>query len=84
MGPALCQYYKDNPAWRGLLGAPEAGAERVKTNTPCLLHIPLVLFDLIREKGRPLIPQEVLAIVLAYLDSIKDDAVIDVWQLVAK
>jgi hypothetical protein len=76
-GPALCKYYKNDPARRGLLWAPEAGSEWVKTTPPCLLYIPLVLFNLIREKGRPLMPHEVLAIVMKYLDSTKDDAVID-------
>jgi hypothetical protein len=50
-GPALIQYYKDEPTWHGSLWTPEAGAERVETTTPCLLHILLVLFNLIREKG---------------------------------
>ncbi len=83
-GPALCQYYKDNPALHGSLWAPEVGSEWVKTTDSCFLYIPLVLFNLIREKGQPLMPHEVLAIVMEYLDSTKDNAVIDAWQLVAK
>jgi hypothetical protein len=80
----LCQYYKDDPARRGLLWAPEAKSERVEATAPLLLHTLLVLFNLIREKGQPLMPHEVLAMVMEYLDSTKDDAVIDAWQLVAK
>jgi hypothetical protein len=63
---------------------PEAGAEQVETTAPRLLHIPLVLFNLIRDKGCPLMPHEVLMIVMEHLDSAKEDAVIDAWQLVPK
>jgi hypothetical protein len=81
---ALCQYYQDDPIWRGSLWAQEAGAERVETTAPCLLYIPLVLFELIREKGRPLMPHKVLALVLAHLEPNKNDAITDAWQLVAR
>ncbi len=83
-GPAIIKYYKDDPTRRGLLWTPETGTERVETTAPRLLYIPLVLFNLIREKGQPLMPHEVLTIVMAYIDSAKDNAVIDAWQLVAK
>jgi hypothetical protein len=83
-GPALIKYYKDDPTRRRSLWTPEAGAERVETTAPRLLHIPLVLFNLIREKGQPLMLHEVLTIVMEYIDSANDDALIDAWQLVTK
>ncbi len=53
------------------------GAEWVETTAPHLLHIPLVLFNLIREKGQPSMLHEVLTTVMEYIDSAEDNPVID-------
>jgi len=52
---------------------PDAKCKRVETNVPCLLHIPLVLFEAIREKGGPLMPHEVLTIVLKLVEKSAPD-----------
>ena len=43
--------------------------DRVETTVPRLLHIPLVLFEAIREKGGPLMPHDILAIVLKLIET---------------
>ena len=73
---------------RGSLRTPEIECDRVETTIPCLLHIPLVLFEAIREKGGPLMPHEILAIMLKLVENSSRDqdqdqaAVAEAWKLV--
>ncbi len=82
-GLALITYYKGEPSNRGTLWTPPVGSEETEATVPRLLHIPLVLFDKIRMGGRPLVPHEVLSIILEYVESIADKApeVGQAWQL---
>ncbi len=59
------------------------GATTEKTNVPRLLLIPLVLFEKIRAEGRPLMPHEVLKLVMAHLKSMNNDVVVAAWSLIA-
>ena len=84
-GPDLIEHYATDASRRGTLWTPDAECERVETNVPRLLHIPLVLFEAIREKGGPLMPHEVLTIVLKLVENSTPDqgqAVAEAWQLI--
>jgi hypothetical protein len=53
----------------------------------CLLHIPLVLFELMRKEGCPLMPHEVLALVLKHIKNLpteQEEATANAWQLVVR
>ena len=58
----------------------------METTVPHLLHIPLVLFEAIREKGGPLIPHEILVIVLKLVENSSRDqdqaAAAEAWKLI--
>jgi hypothetical protein len=52
-----------------------------------LLHIPVLLFELIRNEGRPLMPHEILQLVLTYLESSQEGQTQQTntaWELVVK
>jgi hypothetical protein len=68
-----------------MLWTPAADCEKAKGHVPRLLHIPLVLFMLIRKEARPLIPHEFLAIMMKHLKetgAIEDQG--KAWDLVSK
>ena len=85
-GAGFTQVLRDGPILAWFLVDPVTGCKRVETNVACLLHIPLVLFEGIQKGGRPLMPHNVLAIVLKHIENGPTDqaqAVADAWQLVA-
>ena len=67
-GPAMIAFYDEDVAWRGVLWMPASKCKRAEGHVPRLLHIPLVLFMLIRRESRPLMPHEVLAILMKHLE----------------
>jgi hypothetical protein len=86
-GPDLLDHYATDASRRGSLWIPEIDCNRVETTIPRLLHIPLVLFVVIlREKGGPLMPHEILAIVLKLVENSSRDqdqaAAAEAWKLV--
>ena len=52
------------------------GGKKEETNVPRLLLIPLVLFEKIRAEGRPLMPHEVLKLMMVHLEQVNDDVVL--------
>jgi hypothetical protein len=86
-GPSLLDYYEEDPTWRGTLWTPAADCMVADANVPRLLHILLVLFERIRKEGRPLMPHEILAIVLQHIEKCSPDqvqAIAQAWQLVVQ
>jgi hypothetical protein len=84
-GPSLLEHYNTDPSRCGSLWTPAADCQKGEGNVLRLLHIPLVLFELIRNKGRPLMPHEVLALILEYLKNGPGDqaqAMENPWQLI--
>ena len=85
-GPDLLDHFATDASWRGSLWTPEIECDRVETTVPHLLHIPLVLFEAIREKGGPLIPHEILVIVLKLVENSSRDqdqaAAAEAWKLI--
>jgi hypothetical protein len=68
-GPDLLDHYTTDASWCRSLWIPETECDRVETTVPRLLHIPLVLFEAIREKGGPLMPHDILVIVLKLIEN---------------
>jgi hypothetical protein len=66
-GPAIIAFYEEDVSRQGALWTPAAKCERAKGHVPRLLHIPLVLFTFIQRESRPLMPHEVLAIMMKHL-----------------
>jgi hypothetical protein len=66
-GPDLLDHYATDALRRGSLWTPDIECNRVETTVPHLLHIPLVLFETIRKKGGPLMPHDILAILVLKL-----------------
>jgi hypothetical protein len=66
-GPLLIAHYEAGPSRRGSLWTPDAECATGEGHVPRLLHIPLALFELICKQGCPLMPHEVLALVLEYI-----------------
>ena len=84
-GPAMIAYYEEDAMWQGALWTPAAECEKAKGHVPCLLHIPLLLFTLIRKEACLLMPHKVLVIMMKQLKETK--ATNDqgkAWDLVAK
>ncbi len=73
---ALATHYDKDPTCRGKLWTPEqadsAGWTAVKA--PLLLTIPLVLFQAIREEGKPLMPHEIHGLAMTIINSSADIA----------
>ncbi len=67
-GPLLIAYYDKDGSRRGTLWTPGEGCTMGEGNVPRLLHIPLLLFKLIRNEGRPLMPHEILKLVLSHVE----------------
>ncbi len=67
-GPAIIAFYEEDVLRRGVLWTPAAECERAKGHVLRLLHIPLVLFKFIQRELRPLMPHEVLAIMMKHLE----------------
>jgi hypothetical protein len=65
-GPALIKYYKEDASHQGFLWKPEADVDNDEAHAPHLLALPLVLVDLIRKEGRPLMPRKVLELVITH------------------
>ncbi len=73
-GPDLLDHYVTDALRRGSLCILDIKCDWVETTIPRLLHIPLVLFEAIREKGDPLMPHyEILAIVLKRVENSSRD-----------
>jgi hypothetical protein len=83
--PDLLDHYAADASWRGSLWTPEIEGDRLETTVPRLPHIPLVLFEAIREKRGPLMPHEILAIVLNIVKNSSGDqdqaAAAEAWKL---
>jgi hypothetical protein len=67
-GPAMIAFYEEDGTWRGALWTPAARFKRAEGHVPQLLHIPLVLFTLMRRELHPLMPHEVLAMIMKHLE----------------
>ncbi len=51
---------------------------------PWLLLIPMILFKSTRAEVCPLMPHEVLKLVMAHLESMNNNVMVDAWSLIAK
>ncbi len=83
-GPAIIAHYEGNQLNRGTLWTPPVGTDETEMTVPRLLHIPLVVFDKIRRAGRPLMPHEVLSMIMEHVEPLTDTAAEEVgqaWQL---
>jgi hypothetical protein len=67
-GPAMIVFYEEDVLRQGALWMPVAECERTEGHVPQLSHIPLVLFMLIWRESRPLLPHEVLAMMMKHLE----------------
>jgi hypothetical protein len=86
-GPSLLGYYKDDPSWCSSLWTPAADCKKAETILLRLLHIPLVLFELIRKEGCPLMPHKILTLILKHVKNVHTDqeqATVNTWQLVMR
>jgi hypothetical protein len=86
-GDSLLDYYERDPTWHGALWTPAADCMTAETNVPRFLYIPLVLFEMIQKEGRPLMPHDILALVLCYAENSPPEqaqGVANTWQLVAQ
>jgi hypothetical protein len=84
MGPDLLEYYQEDASHQGELWSPGEGATKKETNVPRLLSTPLVLFKQIWAEGCPLMPHEVLKLLMAHLESMNNNVVVVEWSLIAK
>jgi hypothetical protein len=82
-GPDLLKYNQEDASHRGKLWSPGEGARTEEMNVLWLLLIPLVLFEKIRAEGYPLMPHEVLKLVIAHLKNVTNDVVVAAWSLIA-
>jgi hypothetical protein len=84
-GPAHIKYYEDDASRVGTLWKGEGGdaTSKVEIQVPRLLVIPLWLLDHIRKEGRPLMPHEILRIVVTHLKEVNDAAYADAWGTLA-
>ena len=86
VGRDFLHHYTTDASRRGSLWTPEIECDRVKTTIPHVLHIPLVLFEAIREKGGPLMPHDILTIVLKLIENNYQDqaqaTAAESWKLV--
>ena len=83
-GPAIIAHYEGDHLNRGTLWTPPVGTDETETTVPCLLHIPLVLFDKICRAGHPVMPRKVLSMILEHVEPLADTAAEEVrqaWQL---
>jgi hypothetical protein len=86
-GPKLIAYYDEDPSKQGTLWLPGADCATGEGHVPCFLHIPVLLFDKIRNEGRPLMPHEILQLVLTYLESNQEgqnQQTNTAWELIVK
>jgi hypothetical protein len=86
-GDSLLDYYERDPTWRSALWTPAADCTMAETNVPRFSHIPLVLFEMIRKEGSPLMPHNILALVLCYVKNSPPEqaqGIANTWQLVAQ
>jgi hypothetical protein len=86
-GPKLIAYYDEDPSRRGTLWLPGADCATGEGHVPRLLHIPVMLFEQIRNKGRPLMPHKILQLVLTYLELNQEgqnQQTNTAWELVVK
>ena len=79
----LLKYYQDNSSRRGSMWAPEAGSDTMEVHALHLLAIPLVLFEMIRKEGHPLMPYEVLQLVITHPETVKEKDEANTWQQIA-
>ena len=86
-GPTLINHYDKDSSRRGTLWTPGADCEMGKDHVPCLFHILVMLFKLIHNEGRPLMPHEILKLVLAHLESSQRPWTLQTstaWELIVK
>jgi hypothetical protein len=72
-GPTLIEHYDKDPSRWGTLWTPDADCKTSEGHVPCLLHIPMILFELICNEGHPLMPHEILKLVLVHIESCQGD-----------
>jgi hypothetical protein len=85
--PTLIEHYDEDPLRRGTLWMPNADCVTGEGHVPCLLHIPMILFELIRNEGRPLMPHEILRLVLVHIESCQgnqNQQASTSWELIVK
>ncbi len=82
-GSDLLEYYQEDASHQGKLWSPEEGATKEVTTAPRLLLIPLLPFENNWAEGHPLMPHEVFRLVMAHLESMKDNVVVAAWSLIA-
>ncbi len=66
---------------------PGSRLQKIETIVPHPLHIPLVLFELMRKEGCPLMPHKVLALVLKHIKDVpteQEEATGNALQLVVR
>jgi hypothetical protein len=84
-GPTNIVFYVEDLSWHGALCTPTANCEKAKGHVLHFLHIPLVLFKLIKKEGCPIILHKILAIITKHLkDSGANKDQGKAWELIAK
>ncbi len=85
--PTLIAHYDKDSLRRGPLWAPDADCATGEGHVPRLLHIPVTLFELIRNEGRPLMPHKILRLVLDLIESSSGDQTQQAcspWELIVQ
>jgi hypothetical protein len=81
----MIAFYEEDVTWQGALWTPAAECKRAKGHVPRLLHVPLVLFILMRRESRPLMPHEVLAMIIKHLEETRaTNEQRKAWDIVVK
>jgi hypothetical protein len=86
-GPMLIAHYDEDSSRRDALWMPDADCATGKGHVPHLLHIPMTLFKFIRNEGRPLMPHEILRLVLDLIKSSPGDQTQQArstWELIMR
>ena len=79
-GPALLAHYQADPSKRGTLWTPPVGSVVTETTVPCLLYIPLTLFDNMHKEGHPLMPHEIPNLIMSHVERSPEDQAAEIAQ----
>ncbi len=80
----LLEYYQEDASHQGKLWSPGEGATKEEMAVPWILSIPLLLFKKIQAEQHPLMPHEVIRLVMVHLESMDNNVVVAAWSLIAK
>jgi hypothetical protein len=86
-GPTLIAHYDEDSSRWGALWTPDADCATGEGHVPRFLHIPVTLFELICNKGRPLMPHKILRLVLDLIESSPGDQTQQArspWELIVR